>query len=93
MDRISSLSTRVAERVAEREGIDPVELTPPLYEVLDVEQVARLVGTSNADVSVQFTYLGYQVTIEGPGELEVTERLPGEEIETQQAAESSMNSR
>ena len=91
MERISSLSSRVAERIAEREGIDPVELTPPLYEVLDVEQVARLVTKSNTDVRVEFTYLGYRVAIEDQGELVITERWTGDGTEPQQAAGSSID--
>ncbi|MFC6864396.1 HalOD1 output domain-containing protein [Halomicroarcula sp. GCM10025817] len=91
MERISSLSSRIAERIAEREGIDPVELSPPLYEVLDVEQVARLVTKSNADVRVEFTYLGYRVAIEDPNELVITERRTGDGTEPQQAAGSSID--
>ncbi|MFC7020590.1 MULTISPECIES: HalOD1 output domain-containing protein [Haloarcula] len=91
MERISSLSSRVAERIAEREGTDPAELTPPLYEVLDVEQVDRLVTTSNADVRVEFTYLGYQVAIEDQGELEITERQTDDGTEPQPAPEFSVD--
>ena len=54
--------------VAEREGISPVELTPPLYSVIDSEALDSLfhspIGVeSQPPVCVDFTYNGYEIHV------------------------------
>jgi len=63
----SDASDSVIEAVASREGIDPVELTAPLYDAVDPEQLDRLLGSAASAVSVTFTYLGYEVTVQSDG--------------------------
>lgn len=69
-DRATTLTVRIVEEVAEREGVDPLDLTPPLHDVIDPEAVASLVsgrsgGGTRDDVRVTFTYLGYDITVTG----------------------------
>ena len=56
------------DRIAAREGCDPMAL-PPLSEAVDPEALTTLLE-SPADVTVRFEYAGYDVVI-GPEPLEV----------------------
>ena len=57
------LTERIVEEVASREGTEPTELTPPLYSVIDPETLERLMGAPNWEGTVEFTYLGYEITV------------------------------
>lgn len=61
-------SEQVVERIAQKEGVSAVELSPPLYSVVDPEALDALVlpGTdSDSDgVEIEFSYLGYSVRVE-----------------------------
>lgn len=64
-----SPSHAVITNIAEQEGIDPLDMSPPLYDVLDPEALDRLLeprydGTARPDVDVTFTYRGYTVTVD-----------------------------
>ena len=60
-------SHRVIETVAQKEGVSPAELSPPLFSAIDPDALNALVQ-ANADsstgaVEIQFTYLDYVVRI------------------------------
>ncbi|NUC72561.1 hypothetical protein HTZ84_09605 [Haloterrigena sp. SYSU A558-1] len=57
-----SLTNEIVEQVAEHENVDPVEL-PPLYDTVDVESLEALFENSHSDIRVQFSYIGYDVTV------------------------------
>jgi hypothetical protein len=59
-----ALCTRIVEAVAAVEGVDPRELTPPLYEVIDPDALEQLVDTSSAPVTVEFDYGRWRVTLD-----------------------------
>ncbi|WP_337652328.1 HalOD1 output domain-containing protein [Halomontanus rarus] len=61
----------VVSAVAEAEGTDPVEL-PPLYEAIDSEALNDLfTGRAKSTVGkVTFQYAGYDVTVNGNGEVQ-----------------------
>lgn len=62
----------VVERVAEREGVDPIRLTPALHDVIDPDALDRLCdGTTSGFVA--FTYCGYSVTVSGDGVVSIEE--------------------
>jgi hypothetical protein len=66
-------STRVVRAVAEREGIDPVRLDPPLHDVVDPDALdALFAGRATAGV-VEFTYRGHAVRVDGDGGVQVGE--------------------
>jgi len=67
-------SVRVVRSVAEREGVDPAELSPPLYEAIDPEALDSVFRPSGASVTVRFEYNGYVVDVEGPDAVSVRER-------------------
>lgn len=65
-DERDSLSTRVVTMVAERKGVDPIELTPPLHSVIDPDALEALFSEEKSGFArVQFTYNGVEVSIQG----------------------------
>lgn len=63
-------SERVVDAVADAEGVEPWELTTPLYEVVDPDALDELfrqsrTATDAAGPSVTFSYCGYSVTVTG----------------------------
>ena len=77
----------IVEAVAEREGTDPLEVAPPLYESVDVDALDALyrsrVGEST--VTVTFEYADYLVTLEAPETVRLTPLTgdPAEETQSQ----------
>lgn len=74
-----SIVHRIVEEVAEREGVDPLDLNPPLQEVVDIDALEALCinpekGNSGRYPSVEFLFHGYAVTINGDGSLYVDEQ-------------------
>ena len=68
------LSHRVVYAVAEREGVEPESLDPPLYSALDPEALDRLWESDHdTSLSLSFRYLGYQIEIEADGTIAVEE--------------------
>lgn len=58
--------------VAERKGVDPIELTPPLHSVIDPDALEPLFSEGKSGfVRVQFTYDGFDVSIEGDENAEI----------------------
>lgn len=71
-------SLAVIDRIAELEGEDPAELSPPLYDAIDPQALDSLFRPSNAGESravqtVQFTYLEYDICVRSDGEITVSE--------------------
>ncbi|WP_135820177.1 HalOD1 output domain-containing protein [Halostella litorea] len=68
-------SERVVESVAEAEGVDPVDLTPPLNDVVDLDALDALFapvgGVPRAVGRVEFRYDGYVVVVEADGSVTV----------------------
>jgi hypothetical protein len=69
-------STRIVRAVAAAEGVDPAELSPPLYDVVDTDAVDALFASGGSQpppvgTRVSFTYNGYRVRVEGDGEVSV----------------------
>ena len=67
----STVCVRVVEAVADAAGVDPVELSCPLGDVIDVDALARLVSRSHQTVRVAFRYEGYDVTVRSDGRISV----------------------
>ncbi|MHB9287038.1 HalOD1 output domain-containing protein [Halobacteriales archaeon Cl-PHB] len=64
-----ALSTAVVRAVADREGVDPIDLEQPLYAVVDSEALDDLFST--AEGSVTFEYHGYVVTAHSDGTVDL----------------------
>lgn len=66
-------SMAVVTAVAKREGIDPGELRPPLWESIDPEALDRLFHDAQRDVTVEFEYRSYTVRIDETGAVTLRE--------------------
>lgn len=70
-----SVSEKVIDAVAEAEGIDPIEVTPPLYEVVDPEALDQIfdptAGSGPLNGNVSFSYSGHDITVGENGEVMV----------------------
>lgn len=79
MSEWASISLKVVEKVAEREGTDPTELHPPLHNVVNTEALDALFrSTQNrtrANGTVEFEYQGYKIRIDGSGEIQIGETV------------------
>lgn len=67
-------SVSVVVEVADRKGVDPIELTPPLHQVVDPDALDALVAGPDArdpTMVVTFDYQGYHVEIRGDGSIDV----------------------
>lgn len=65
-----SLTLTIVGEVADREGVDPLDLEPPLHEIVDPDALEALFsdsidGTTREDVAVEFDYCGYRVLVDG----------------------------
>lgn len=70
------LSTKVSKEIAAREGVDPLQLDEPMYDVIDVGALETLVETAGSrdggSIEVEFTYYGYDVVVDETGDVTVT---------------------
>ena len=77
MSEGASICLKVVEKVAEREGVTPAELHPPLHTVVNTEALDRLFqSTPSATRSrgtVEFEYQGYRVRVDGSGAVQISE--------------------
>ncbi|MFC6716791.1 HalOD1 output domain-containing protein [Natrialbaceae archaeon GCM10025810] len=71
-------SIAVVEAIARQEGVDPVDLTPPDYELLrdvvDPDALDALCSRSDGrktTVEVRFSFNGYEVSVAGDGSVAV----------------------
>lgn len=71
-----SVSNEVIKKVAEAEDLDPLELTSPLYDVIDPDALDLVFATTptagRMEGTVTFSYHGYDVTVRGDGDVSVT---------------------
>lgn len=67
----TELSTTIVLEVAEQLGEDPVDLTPPLNEILDPDALDSLFVGDRSDAVVSFSAWGCTVTAFGDGHVRV----------------------
>lgn len=61
----------VVERIAAAEGVDPLDLQPPLFDAIDTEALDTLINSANSQTSVQFVYQGYTISVDGDCNVEL----------------------
>ena len=67
-----ALTTRVVTEIADREGVDPLELSPPLNAVIDGDAIEALFAGENRDqVELEFTYADHRVTLVGADDVRI----------------------
>lgn len=67
-------SRAVVAAVAEAEGVDPTELSPPLYTAIDpdvLDTIFQAGSDPEGTGHLVFEYLGYEVTVLPDGEVRV----------------------
>lgn len=74
---VTSPITAIIEAIAAHEGLDPMALEQPLYEVIDTDALDALVGNHRSEqarptITVAFSYNGCRVHISGDGSVEVS---------------------
>lgn len=68
------VGVEIAEEVASREGVDPTDLEPPLYDVVDLEALDAFLQSSRAgETTVKFRYAQYRIVVDNAGSVRVTE--------------------
>jgi hypothetical protein len=70
------ISHRIVTAVAEYEGVDPVSLTPPLFDVVDPDALDALFPQdtdANSSVYCSFSYRGHLLEIHSGGVVTVTD--------------------
>lgn len=82
MQGVNELPLEIVERIAEREGIDPIELHPPLYESVDTDALESLTDSSTDErLQITFSYQGYLVRVDGAGTVQIS-RLRSDAVTT-----------
>lgn len=75
---VEDVINKVVNKIAEVEGVDPLELTPPLYEVIDPDALCQILATTSTagrmNGQVTFSYTGYEVVVGGDGSVSVEKR-------------------
>lgn len=70
-------SLTIVEAVAAQEGVDPMELEPPLFDVMDPEALEALLSTgatAKSNVTVAFEWADYDIVVGSDGTLIVERR-------------------
>lgn len=80
MPKATPVGIQIVERIAAREGSDPVALDDQLYDVIDPDALESLTNDTGdrgtrANLRVEFTYHGYAVTVDGAGRVTIDERV------------------
>jgi hypothetical protein len=68
-------STAVVEAVAERVGVEPTDLDPPLFRAVDPDALDELLSSLATDDSgtVSFSYRGFDVAVDCDGTVTLEE--------------------
>lgn len=72
----TEITSKVVETVAGAAGVDPLELNPPLFAVINPDALEAVYESASEQFKVEFEYAGYLVTISGDGTVTATE--PGD---------------
>lgn len=71
-----SVSVRIVKRVAAHEGVDPVDLSPPLHTAIDTDALNSLfkppISGSERVGRVTFDYRGHTVIVENAEDIAIT---------------------
>lgn len=69
----------IIDLISDLEGVDPVELSPPLYSVIDPKALDTLFRSASGDTPhpsghIQFEYCGYEIRVQSDGEITILNR-------------------
>ena len=85
----------IVNQIAEEEGVDPAELDPPLYDIIDPDALQALIDVSGvqqaeSDCRVEFLYCGYTVLIEGGGAITIEDPTSATDRESNKSVDGSL---
>ncbi len=66
-----SLSEQIIREVAAKEGVDPIELTPPLFAVIEPDALDALYANSDDRPEITFTWQGYTISADSEGRIQI----------------------
>ena len=69
-----TVSERVVAAVADRDGVSPLDISPPLFDSIDPDALDRLYGEGRSGVTTAFEFAGYRVTVRAGGHVELDPR-------------------
>lgn len=72
-DGAAPLTMDVVAAIAEHEGVDPMDLDPPLFEVVDPDALDNLFNEAASNGRVTFSYNGAAVTVTSEGDVRVSD--------------------
>ncbi|MFC4245541.1 HalOD1 output domain-containing protein [Natribaculum luteum] len=75
MSHTDELALTIAEKIADREGVDSTELHPPLHETIDTDALESLIESATrgrAQATVTFAYHGYTIQVDSSGAVRVS---------------------
>lgn len=66
----------IIDLISDLEGVEPVELSPPLYSVIEPQALDTLFHSETGDTPqpsgyVQFAYRGYEIRVQNNGEIAI----------------------
>jgi len=74
---VCDVSNKVVQKVAEAKNVDPLEVTPPLYEVIDSDALDQIFRNappgSRTGARVSFSYNECEVTVYNDGSVSINE--------------------
>lgn len=75
-DTSRSIVSTVVEKVAEREDVEPMELQPPLYSIIDPDALNEVFAPTKGGLSresgyIEFDYCGHEVVVHGDGHVSI----------------------
>ena len=83
-------SYRVVEAVAQKEGVLPTELCPPLFSVVDPEALDALVqpdaDSNTGQIEIEFTYLDYVVQVRTGPEMSISVQTGDKSTDTPESS-------
>lgn len=76
IQEVESLTTDIVEKISLMEGVDPLELQPPLQTVIDLDAVEDIMSPTDrvpqpGAVSITFEYGDLEITVERDDDISV----------------------
>ncbi|QLK27454.1 hypothetical protein HYG81_07600 [Natrinema zhouii] len=93
VDETAPVSIGVVEAVAARDGVDPLELSPPLHDVIDPTALDALFEPTKSgnrtSGTVSFTYRGHRIHVDSDGQVSLETEREGDRQTTKNSVVQS----
>jgi hypothetical protein len=73
----AELSARIPQQIADKQNVDPTELTPRLYDVIDLDALEHAISTvdtsrQSTPATFTFQYDDLSITVEATADVDIT---------------------